>query len=199
DKFTYITPPAPTVTGLSVTSGYTVLSSTVLVNGANYLAVSRVTLNGVTVPFSRLSDTQLRLTLPVHTAGVFDIQVTTPGGTSAAGAADRFTYVTPSTPTITGLSVTSGAATASTTVLVNGTGFVKVSRVTVGGVAIGFTQVSDTQLKVTLPRHATGVVDIQVTAAGGTSALSSADRFTYAASASAFGAWPTRVLHWLGF
>ncbi|NJC74370.1 cell surface protein, partial [Planosporangium thailandense] len=86
DKFTYITPPAPTVTGLSVTSAYTYLATPVVVTGTNFLAPSKVTINGVTVPFSRVSDTQLKVTLPAHVAGAVDLQVTTPGGTSATGS-----------------------------------------------------------------------------------------------------------------
>jgi hypothetical protein len=41
------------------------------------------------------------------------------------------------------------------------------------------TFVSDTQITVTSPAHATGTVDVTVTTTGGTSATSVNDRFTY--------------------
>ena len=40
-----------------------------------------------------VSATQLKITSPAHAAGVVDVQVTTPGGTSAA--ADKYTYTAP--------------------------------------------------------------------------------------------------------
>jgi hypothetical protein len=50
-----------------------------------------------------------------------DVRVTTTGGTSAAVAGDRFTYV--AAPAVTSISPTSGPAAGGTSVTITGTGF----------------------------------------------------------------------------
>ena len=91
------------------------------------------------------------------------------------------------TPTVTGISPTSGPATGETVVIVTGSGFEgggtttpEVSAVNFGTTAgTGLSVTSDTNLSITSPAGS-GTVDITVVTSGGTSAISSADQFTYA-------------------
>ncbi|HKT00121.1 MAG TPA: IPT/TIG domain-containing protein [Rugosimonospora sp.] len=175
DQITYVNPPAPAITSMSPTSGPTYTTSTVTLTGTDLKGANRVTLGGTSVPFTRLSDTQLRATLPTHAAGAVDVQVVTPGGTSPTGT--QFTYVAPPVPAITGLSPATGFTNAARTVTITGTGFTAATRVTAAGSPLSFTKVSDTQLRVTLPTHTAGAVDIQVTTPGGTSPTGT--QFTY--------------------
>ncbi len=184
DHFSYVTPPAPTVTGLSQTSASVLGGSTIIVTGAGFTGATRVNFGSTAVNFNYtvISDTALYVRVPAGNAGTVDVTVTGPGGTSATGAADHFTYVTPSAPTVTGLSQTSASVLGGATIVVNGTGFTGATRVNFGPnpVTFNFTVVSDTALYVRVPAGSAGTVDVTVTGPGGTSATGAADQFTYA-------------------
>jgi hypothetical protein len=70
-------------------------------------------------------------------------------------------------------------------VIITGTGFTGItgaSSVTFGGTnATSYTVNNDTQITAVAPAHVAGVVDVVVTGAGGTSANTAADNFTYTA------------------
>ena len=116
DQFTY-TAGAPVVTAVNPTSGPAVGGTQVTVAGTGFTGVTSVGFGntGVNVQ-SGNTDTQLVVVSPGG-SGTVDITVTTPSGTSATGAADQFTYVA-ATPTVTGISPTSGPATGATSVTV---------------------------------------------------------------------------------
>ena len=81
---------------------------------------------------------------------------------------------------MSGVSPITGPTTGGTAVTITGTNFVSGATVSFGAsAATGVTVVSATQITATSPAHAVGVVDVTVTTAGGTSAISSADQFTY--------------------
>jgi len=83
-----------------------------------------------------------------------------------------------SAPTVSSVSPNSGPA--GTTVTITGTGFVNGPAVKFGTVSATVTSwVSSTELIATVPTG-TGEVDVEVTAWGGTSAVSASDKFTYA-------------------
>jgi hypothetical protein len=112
--------------------------------------------------------------------GTVDVEVTTPGGTSSAVAADQFTYVAPP-PTVTGISPTSGTTVGGTSVTITGTNLFGVTAVVFGTTAASNVVVtSDTKITVTSP-SGFGTVDVEVTTPGGTSSPVAADKFTYTA------------------
>jgi len=70
----------------------------------------------------------------------------------------------PSTPTIAGVSASSGSRRGGTSITITGTGFVSGAIVTIGGTAAtGVTVVSPTSITVTTPLHSPGTVDVVVT------------------------------------
>ncbi|OWK46680.1 IPT/TIG domain-containing protein [Fimbriiglobus ruber] len=101
------------------------------------------------------------------------------------------------TPIVTGLNVAAGSPSGGTTLTITGQNFSGASgnlHVLFGGTeATSFTIVSDTQITVTTPAHAAGLVDVQVQSGSdqtdsdgnsvffgyGTSATSTADQFTF--------------------
>jgi len=85
------------------------------------------------------------------------------------------------TPTVTGISPSSGFASGGTSVTINGTNFSGATAVKFGATdAASFSTGSDTQATATSPAGLVGqTVDITVTTAGGTSVTSSADQFSY--------------------
>ena len=85
-----------------------------------------------------------------------------------------------SAPTVTGVTPGSGPIAGGTVVTINGSGFTGATSVSFGTTSASFTIVSDSQISATSPPGAIGVVAVTVTGPGGTSALSSADNFTYA-------------------
>ncbi|WP_441259775.1 IPT/TIG domain-containing protein [Bradyrhizobium sp. 521_C7_N1_3] len=176
DQFTYIA--APTVTSISPTAGPAAGGTSVTITGTNFTGVTAVTFGGTAAAgFTFNSATSITATSPAGAAGAVDVRVTTPGGTSAASAADQFTYAGP--PTVTSISPTSGPQTGGTTVVITGTNFSGATAVTFGATAAtGFAVNSATQITATSPAG-TGTVDITVTTVGGTSATSAADQFTY--------------------
>ena len=180
DRFTYL--PAPTVTGVSPTSGYIEGGTTVTVTGTNFSGATAVALGHTDVSFVVVSPTEITFTTPVGAAGTLDVTVADPSGTSATGPADRFTYVPPPPATVAAVDPSTGPTTGGSVVTVSGTGFGFATEVTFGSVAASFTIDSPTQLTAVTPAGAVGAVDITVTDPGGTSSTGGDDVFTYEGS-----------------
>ena len=84
-------------------------------------------------------------------------------------------------PVVTGISPSSGLPEGGTTVTLTGSGFTGASAVHFGSTSgVNAVVVRDTQLTVISP-PGTGVVDVTVTGAGGTSSTAAADSFAYGA------------------
>ena len=126
-----------------------------------------------------VNDTTITADSPAGT-GVVDVTVFTAGGTSATSPADQFTYVT--APAVTSLSPTDGPPAGGTEVTITGTGFTGATAVEFGSTpATGFIVNSATSITADSPAGS-GAVDVTVVTAGGTSATSLADQFTYVAA-----------------
>jgi hypothetical protein len=116
--------PAPAVTGISPASGPTGGGNPVTITGTNFTNASTVNFGSTpATSFTVDSDTQITATAPAGTAGTEDVLVSTAaGGTSAASAADQYTYLAPvCTTTITGTHATQLSVTSGLTCLVNAT------------------------------------------------------------------------------
>jgi IPT/TIG domain len=130
---------APTVSGLSSTSGPVTGTGSLTVTGTNfentgtavYFVLSSpstsrnvvLTASGVTV------NSTTSLTVPIPTAtttGTYNVVVSGPNGTSATGAASQYIY-TPVAPTVSNVTTAAGPATGSAagglTVTITGSGF----------------------------------------------------------------------------
>ncbi|MEU7092844.1 beta-propeller fold lactonase family protein [Kitasatospora aureofaciens] len=100
--------PVPAVTVISPNGGSGVGGTTVTVTGTDLNGATGVTFGaaGPATSFS-CTRTSCTATAPATTVtGPVDVQVTTPGGTSAAVAADRFTYTAPSAHLVVALAAT---------------------------------------------------------------------------------------------
>ena len=83
-------------------------------------------------------------------------------------------------PVVTRVTPGAGTYSGGTKVTITGSGFCNLLNVKFGTTAASvFAGGSDTQIIVTSPHHAAGVVDVTVTTSGGTSATSSSDIFRY--------------------
>jgi hypothetical protein len=179
DKFTYLAP--PTVTKLKPTSGPVAGGTSVTITGTNLTGATAVTFGATAAStFKVNSATSITATSPAETAGTVDVRVTTPGGTSAISAADRFKFA----PTVTALSPNKGSTVGGTGVTVSGTGFVVGTTATV--FSFGSTKAtsvvctSTTTCTLVSPKHASGTVDVKATVNKVSSATNRpADQFTY--------------------
>ena len=171
----------PEITSINPTSGPATGDTVVTVNGTGFAEASTVKFGGVAATkVTFVDNTQLKATSPAGT-GVVDVQVTAGEQISATSDAAKFTYSGPTVtgPTVTSISPASGPATGGTVATIHGTGFAAASTVNFGGApATKVTFVDNTQLKATSPTG-TGVVDVQVTTAGQSSAPAAVARFTY--------------------
>ncbi len=177
DVFTWV--PAPVVTGISPAIGPVTGGSPVAISGSGFTGATAVSFGGSpATSFTFVSDTDITATAPAG-AGSGDVVVTTAGGPSATSSADIFTWV--AAPVVTGISPAAGPAAGGTPVTITGTGFTGASGVSFGSTpATSFALVSDSVMTAVAP-PGVGTGDVVVTAAGGPSATSSADVFTWIA------------------
>ena len=178
DQFTYTA--APTVTAVSPTSGPTGGGTSVTVTGSNLANATAVKFGTTGGTVTADGAGSITVTSPAGT-GTQDITVTTAGGTSPTSGADQFTYVP--APTVTIVSPNAGPLGGITGVTITGTNFTGATAVDFGTGQAGtnVTVVSPSEITVNAPAESAATVDVTVTTPGGTSAISSADHFTYTA------------------
>jgi hypothetical protein len=189
DQFTFMVPPA--VSSISPSSGPMSGGTTVTITGAGFTAATVVRFGATwAATFVVDSSTQITATSPSRSAGTVDLTVVGPGGVSMTSSADQFTFlfVSNSTPLVTGIAPSAGTVAGGTLVTIMGDGFSNVTEVKFGAiVATNFVVNSETQITATSPAEMAGAVDVTVTTLVGTSAVSSADQFTFTREATFVG------------
>jgi hypothetical protein len=177
DLFAYSAAP-PAVTGVSPNNGSENGGDLVTISGQNLSTAVEVDFGGVASSFWVNDDGSITAVSPSESPGTVDITVINSDGTSATGAGDQYTFV--AAPTVTGLSSTGGPTVGGTAVTITGANLSAATEVDFGGVPAQFVVGSDTSITAVSPPSAAGSVDVTVTTpAGGTSATSAADQFTY--------------------
>jgi hypothetical protein len=169
------------VTSVTPNTGTTAGGTPVVITGANFTGVTAVSFGGTAATsFTFVNATTINATTPAHAAGAVSVVVTTPAGSNGANTA--FTYALP-VPAVTSVTPSNGPAAGGTVVTIAGINFTGATAVKFGATnAATYTVNSATQVTATSPAG-TGTVDITVTTAGGTSATSAADQFTFGAAA----------------
>jgi len=204
DQYTYEL--LPNVTSVAPQAGPVAGGNTVILTGTDFTNATQVTVGTIAITaacpttpcYTVNSATQITLTMPAEAAATVNITVTTPGGTSAIGVADTYSYAP--IPTITKLTPNHGSIQGGANVTVTGTGFRSGNYYSTSSVMVGTTSVTVTPCPGTVtapcynvnsatqifiedfPAHATGSVFITVTTVGGTNATSSADKYIYGAT-----------------
>jgi uncharacterized protein (TIGR03437 family) len=166
--------PAPTVSGLSVTSGPIAGGGALTISGDNLTGATSVSFGGTAAPILSGSDDTIAVTVPaVGGAGDRNVTVTTPGGTSTQSA--TYTYV--AAPTATTLLPSSGPTSGGTPVTITGTDLTGAT-VDLGGTQVATSANTGTSLTFTTPAATAGPAIVTVTTPGGSAA---AGTFTYLA------------------
>ena len=170
----------PAVTSISPNNGTLFGGTTVVINGSNFSGATAVRF-GDTDASSFVVNSATRITAVSPAGwGTVDVTVTTPSGTSAAVAADQYSYYVYE-PTVGTRSPTSGWKGGGTTVIITGTNFVDVTSVMFGTKnAASFVVESTTRIRAVSPAYgSTATVHITVTNSAGTSDTWTGDRFTF--------------------
>ena len=159
--------PQPRVTGISATQGPASGGTPETVYGTGFTGASAVDFGSVpAASFTVVNDNTITAVSPVAPAGVVDVTVTSPGGTDAASAVDRFTFV--AAPTITSVSPNSGPVNGGTPVVITGTNLAAVTTVDFGGYFAAISAQTDTSITVTSPAFdAVDGASVRVTSVGG--------------------------------
>jgi hypothetical protein len=152
--------------------------NSVTITGSGFIGVTGVNFGSVAANFTFVSDTEIVATTPPGGSGSqVDITVTNPVGTSATGAFDRFTYLTP--PVVSEVKPNSGPSAGKFEVVVVGSGFTMATAVSFGPTpTTSFSVQSDAVIAVIAP-PGQGVVGVTVTTPTGTSSIGQAGMFTY--------------------
>ncbi|MBH0130969.1 IPT/TIG domain-containing protein [Salinibacterium sp. NK8237] len=155
--FTYVA--APTVSAMVPVLGPIAGGTTVTITGTGFTGTTGVTFGGIpATSFDILSETTIEVETPAHSAGPVAVVVEHTGGDVAAG---DFTYL--ASPSVSGLTPSSGPLAGGTVVTITGTGFTGATGVTFDGDAgTLFEVVSDTEITVTSPAHAAGYAAVVV-------------------------------------
>ena len=114
-EYNTIIPIAPTVTGVSSSTGSAAGGNSITITGTNLAGATAVSIGGTPVNFTVVSPTSITTTTPAHTAGAVSIDVTTVSGTNLANS--LYSYK----PTVT--QNLSNLANNATTLTITGTGF----------------------------------------------------------------------------
>lgn len=155
--------------------------NSVTIIGTNFSDVIAVKFGTASAGFVVNSDQMITATAPPG-AGVVDITVTTLNGTSPITPEDEYTYPL-AAPTITNVNPNVGPIAGGTPVTLTGANFTGTSAITFGITpATSFGVKSDSEILVIAPAHTVGTVDIRVTTPRGTSAITTADQYTYVIS-----------------
>jgi YVTN family beta-propeller protein len=180
----------PGVTAVSPNQGPTAGGTSVTVTGTNFTGATTVNFGANPAAIvGSCTATSCTVTAPAGAAGTVDVTVTTPGGISAASAADHYTYIAP--PAVTGVSPNAGPLTTGTSVTITGTNLTGATTVKFGtnpATIVG--SCTATSCTVIAPAGTAGTVDVTVTTVGGTSAVVPADQYTYVAPPAVTGVSP---------
>ena len=176
--------PVAAVIGISPLTGG--VGTAVTISGSGFSGAVAVNFGTTAANFEVLSDGQILAWAPAGPTGLVDVTVNAPGGASAAGISDQFTYIPLKAPKPAPLTLSPnfGAVAGGTFVILLGSGFTNATAVSFGGKAAQFDVISDGRIAAVSPPAPGGTaqaVDVIVTTPIGTSTAVPQDGFTYAA------------------
>jgi alpha-tubulin suppressor-like RCC1 family protein len=166
----------PSVTAVQPNAGPFTGGTPVSITGTNFTGATAVRFGSASaVRITLHSATSITAVSPPG-KGTVDVTVTSGAGTSPTRVADRFSYE----PVVTGVQPNNGPTNGRPVVTITGKDLAGATAVRFGSAnAVGFRVTSASSIAA-VPPAGTGTVNVTVTSPGGTSALSTADQFTYA-------------------
>lgn len=181
DQFSFVT--GPTIQSVTPRAGADTGNTKVTIAGSDFDAATAVDFGGVSISFTRQSSQAITLLTPgAESVGTVPVSVTTPDGTTPADPAATFTYAS-RVPIVRAITPPGGPVGQQVTI--TGTRFVKKGTT----VDFGSNQATSVTVKnghtITADAPAgSGIVDVTVTDAKGTSNTNSSDEFAYSPTSS---------------
>ncbi|MGD0874522.1 MAG: IPT/TIG domain-containing protein [Acidimicrobiales bacterium] len=175
DRFTFV--PAPTVAGITPTTGPAKGGTKVGIWGRNFVGTVSVRFGGTLATGVRvLSSSEIIATSPPRSGTVY-VTVSAFGGLSKRTSTARYAFV--AAPRVTKLTPTAGPTRGGTPVTIQGSNFVGTVLVHFGGtLATGVRVLSSSEITATVPAGS-GVVYVTVSAVGGKSRRVAAAMYRY--------------------
>ena len=180
DDFTYTTG-FPAVTDVSPRGGPIQGGTLVTISGSGFSGATSVIFGDVAVAPVSVTETQIVVTAPAHSAGIVHVLVTTPLGTSAESVLDQFTYGS-GYPQVISISPTSGPTSGGTLVTITGIALSNTVSVYFGETAVAPFSSTATKVLVYSPVHEAGTVQVRVTTLLGSSPDVVPGYFTFTAA-----------------
>jgi len=167
------------VTVVQRSSGPTAGGARVRITGTRLAGATQVLFGSV--PGTRLhwnkKGTKLVVYTPAESAGVVDVTVQTPNGTSVLSSSDRYTFLG---PVVTQVAPKKGPAAGGQRVQIKGKDLKGATAVSFGSAPATYSvNAAGTLITAVTPAGTPGTVDVVVTCPGGVSAVSPGDQFTY--------------------
>lgn len=174
-------PEPPTVAGVDPGAGLVTGKEEVTITGTEFSEATAVKFGNAEASFKINSPTSITATTPAHTEGIVDVTVANPGGTSATGNSDHFTFVAKRpAPTITRLSPKKGPAAGGTLVTISGTSFIGVTAVKFGPTkATSVVVNSANSIMAVSPPSTSGTVEVTVRTPNGLSGITKKASYKY--------------------
>jgi hypothetical protein len=174
----------PAIASLSPSSGPVGGGEAVTIKGIRFTGATSVKFGTIDETFTVVDDTTITTVAPSGSVGTtYIVTVTTPSGVSSGAPSGWYTVV--DLPAVTAVSTGLHPTAGGNTVGIGGTGLTGATAVYFGSTAAtGLVPLSDTSLSVIAPPAASGPgpVHITVVTAGGTSATTTKDIYTYVSS-----------------
>ncbi len=183
---------APMIGSITPNSGPFVGGNIITITGTNFLPGVTVTFNNEPAETTLISSTQLSVVVPALTLMMatapgatetitqpVTIIVTNPNGQQTVYN-NAYTYTTEFSPTLSGISPTSGSPSGGTSITLTGTNLTGTTSVTFDNIdASNINVVNDSTVTAITPAHASGTVDVALTTSNGLAILPAA--YTYSA------------------
>ncbi|MFH9978383.1 IPT/TIG domain-containing protein [Streptomyces sp. NPDC017179] len=156
--------PVPSLTDIEPVSGPSAGGAAATLTGSGLLNATAVRFDAAAASFTDVSDTQVTVVTPTHTAGAAAVTLTTAGGTS-----NPLSYVYLDLPTLTSVTPDQGPTYDGAVVTLTGTNLTTATAVDFGGISAAFTVLSPTNVTAVAPAGAAGAVTITLTTLAGVS------------------------------
>jgi hypothetical protein len=179
-RYTYAGASAPKVTGVSPSSGYVDGTGTATITGSGFYGLMYVEFGDTQAAVNEVTPTSITVVVPGRNPGAVAVRVVGAYGTSDATSGASYTYLARPAPQVTAVSPATGGVGGGTRVTIRGAQLSGALAVTFGKATGGsLTVVSATELAVTAPAHAAGLVNVTVLTPSGASAAAGYATFTY--------------------
>jgi hypothetical protein len=179
-RYTYAGTKAPEVTGVSPGSGDADGGGTATITGSGFYGLKYVEFGDTQATVNEVTPTSITVVVPGQNPGTVAVRVVGAYGSSTAASAAKYTYLARPAPQVTAVSPATGGVAGGTRVTIRGAHLSGVLAITFGKTrGTSLTTVSPTEVVVTAPAHAAGILDVTVLTPSGASTAAGPATFTY--------------------